>query len=195
SNPTRYWLCSQLELLVAEGRLDDALGASESFAHRFAHLRNPADTPWRAPAALALHRAGRLDEAIALAEEELGHARRWAAPGALSRALRILGELEQNGVERLNEAVDVAAGSPARLEQAKALGALGAALRRARRPADARAPLRQALELAEVLGAGRLAAEVRSELHAAGGRARAKALSGIAALTPSEQRVAGLAAA
>ena len=59
---------------------------------------------------------------------------------------------------------------------------------------DARRPLRQALELADALGALPLAAHVRSELHAAGGRPRRTALGGVAALTASERRVAALAA-
>ena len=72
---------------------------------------------------------------------------------------------------------------------------LGAALRRANRRADARPPLRRALELADRHGMRRLARRARNELHAAGGRPRRTALSGIDALTPTEHRVAALAAA
>ena len=86
-------------------------------------------------------------------------------------------------------------GSLARLEQAKALAALGSALRRARRPADAREPLRRALELAAACDAPGLAEHVRTELYAAGARPRTDALAGVAALTASERRVADLAAA
>jgi DNA-binding NarL/FixJ family response regulator len=103
--------------------------------------------------------------------------------------------LETDGVELLREAADLLAGSPARLEHAKVLAALGAALRKSRRPTDARAPLRRALELADVVGAQDLAGRVRTELYAAGGRPRNTALVGIEALTPSERRVAELAAA
>ena len=85
-------------------------------------------------------------------------------------------------------------GSPARLEQAKALAAHGRALRHARRPADAREPLRRALELADACGAEALAEDVRTELYAAGARPRTAALSGAGALTASERRVAALAA-
>jgi DNA-binding CsgD family transcriptional regulator len=100
-----------------------------------------------------------------------------------------------DGVEHLEEAVAVTAGTPARLEHAKALTAFGAALRRARRPADARPPLRQALELATRCGADGLAAQASSELYAAGGRPRRTALTGVGALTASERRVVDLAAA
>ena len=64
-------------------------------------------------------------------------------------------------------------GSLARLEHAKALAALGTALRRARRPADAREPLRRALELAAACGAPALADHVRTELLRRRARARA----------------------
>ena len=84
--------------------------------------------------------------------------------------------------------------STARLEHAKALAALGSALRHARRPAEAREPLREALELADACGAPALADEVRSELYAAGARPRTDAMAGVAALTATERRVAELAA-
>jgi DNA-binding CsgD family transcriptional regulator len=145
---------------------------------------------------VALHGLGRSEEALTRASSALELARRWDAPGTLARALRTLGTLERDaGIDHLREAAAVVARSPARLEHAKALAALGSALRRARRPSDARGPLREALEVADNLGARSLADEARSELYAAGGRPRRTALRGIAALTVSERRVAALAAA
>ena len=86
------------------------------------------------------------------------------------------------------------AGSPARLEHARALVELGAARRRGRRLADARQPLGDGLELAAVCGASRLAARARAELAAAAGRpARREPADQL--LTPSELRVARLAVA
>ena len=61
-------------------------------------------------------------------------------------------------------------------------------------PADAREPLRRALELAVACSATGLAEHVRTELYAAGARPRTDARSGAAALTASERRVADLAA-
>jgi DNA-binding NarL/FixJ family response regulator len=90
--------------------------------------------------------------------------------------------------------VRVLDGSPAKLEHAKALAALGALLRRQRKPTEAREPLRQALDLATVCGAELLAEHARSELYATGARPRSDALSGVESLTPSELRVAELAA-
>ena len=193
---TRHWLYSKLELLVAESRFEEALAVAGTFKRRFAQVTNPVDTPWRTPAAVALAHLGRGPEARTLAQRELELARRWGAPGTVARALRTLGAIEGDaGIDHLRQAAAVAAGSPARLEHAKALAALGAALRRARRPAEARDPLRRSLELADGLGAHSLARDVRSELFAAGGRPRRSALAGVAALTAGERRVAALAAA
>jgi DNA-binding NarL/FixJ family response regulator len=77
----------------------------------------------------------------------------------------------------------------------RALVDLGAALRRAGRRSDARDPLRRALDLASQAGAEALADRARQELLAVGGRPRRAQLTGIGALTPSERRVAALAAA
>ena len=114
----------------------------------------------------------------------------------MARALRILGTLEgADGLTHLRAAVEAGEGSPARLEHAKALAALGTVLLRARRRADAREPLRRGLELAAALGAGALVAEARHDLRAAGARPRTTALTGPAALTPAERRVTERAAA
>jgi DNA-binding NarL/FixJ family response regulator len=85
--------------------------------------------------------------------------------------------------------------APARLEQAKALAVLGGTLRHARKPMEAREPLRRALELADACGARRLVDSVRTEIYATGARPRTTALAGVLALTASERRVADLAAA
>ena len=84
--------------------------------------------------------------------------------------------------------------SPARLEHAYALANLGAALRRANHRAEARDHLRQALELAQRSGATLLAEQAHEELIATGARPRRVELRGAAALTPSERRIAALAA-
>jgi DNA-binding CsgD family transcriptional regulator len=178
-------LAGGLEEMLEAGRLFEEVGS-----------RNPAFIAWRSPAALALLQLGRRDEAGPLAEEEVELARTWGAPRALGAALCAAGLVEggERGLELLVEAVDVLSGSPARLEHAKARTELGAALRRANRRADAREQLRQGLELATICGAGSLAARAESELLATGARPRRIALSGVESLTPSERRVAELAA-
>jgi DNA-binding CsgD family transcriptional regulator len=187
---------TRVELLLAEGDWRRALAEAELHRERLAGVDNVAWAPWRSLTARALDGIGRRDAARALLEDELVMARRWGAPGSLARTLRLLGTLRlQDGLDLLHEAVETAAGSPARLEHAKALTALGSALRRGRKPSDARAPLRDAFELAGQCGAQPLAEHARNELYAAGGRPRRQALSGPESLTPSERRVAELAAA
>jgi DNA-binding CsgD family transcriptional regulator len=191
-----YWLSSRLRLLVAEGAHREALALAEDCRRRFAgSVVNPAFIPWRSLGAEALQGLGRTEEAVALAAGEVPPARLWGAPGALGRALRVLGTLRGpgDGLPALEEAVAVTAGTPARLEHARALAALGTALRLLRRPSEAREPLRRALETATVCGAAPLAEHARTELHAAGARPRTAALSGAGALTASERRVADLA--
>jgi DNA-binding CsgD family transcriptional regulator len=103
-------------------------------------------------------------------------------------------EGERAGIERLREAVAVLAESPARLEHARALVDLGAALRRARERREAREPLRRGLDLAHDCGALALVERARTELQAAGARPRRIQLTGVDALTPSERRIATMAA-
>jgi DNA-binding CsgD family transcriptional regulator len=157
---------------------------------------NPAFMPWRSQAALAMLQLDRVDEACTLAAEELELARKWGAPRALGAALRAAGMVEggQDGIALLHEAVDVLDGSPAKLEHAKARTELGAALRRANRRSAARDHLRRAVELARICGAAPLAARAETELYATGARPRRIALSGVDSLTPSERRVAEMAA-
>jgi class 3 adenylate cyclase/DNA-binding CsgD family transcriptional regulator len=163
----------------------------------FGHTNPPASYPaWRSLAALEHHALGETQEALALAQEEVELARAWGAPRTLGRALRILGPIEggDTGIAHLREAVTVLEPSPARLEHAYALADLGAALRRANHRAEAREHLRQALEIAQRSGATRLAEQAHEELIATGARPRRIVQTGAAALTPSERRIAAMAA-
>jgi DNA-binding CsgD family transcriptional regulator/tetratricopeptide (TPR) repeat protein len=176
------------------GGLEDTLEAGRRF--EAIGGRNPALMAWRSQAALALLQLGEQGEARRLAAEELELARTWGAPRALGAALRAAGLVEggEHGLALLHEAVDVLADSPAKLEHAKARTELGAALRRAKHRAQAREQLRHALELATLCGATPLAARAETELLATGARPRRISLSGVASLTPSERRVAQMAA-
>jgi DNA-binding NarL/FixJ family response regulator len=138
---------------------------------------------------------GRDEEALAAMEAELALARDVGGRRVVGRCLRQLAELEgEAGEERLGEAIELLASTPARLELARALAARGGLLRRSRRPTEAREPLRQALELAEACGCPPLVESVRSELYATGARPRTSALAGVESLTARELRVATLAA-
>jgi DNA-binding CsgD family transcriptional regulator len=87
----------------------------------------------------------------------------------------------------------VLAESEARLEHARALTDLGAALRRAGQRAASREPLRTGLDLAQSCGASALAERAHSELVSSGARPRRLVLRGVDSLTASERRVAEMA--
>jgi DNA-binding NarL/FixJ family response regulator len=135
-------------------------------------------------------------EARRLAEEDLELARRFGAPRALGMTMRAAALTHQRGPDltMLSEATEVLSTSDARLEYLRVLVDLGAAIRRAGRPAKARERLRRGYELARRCGARALAGRALQELLAAGARPRRTALSGVDSLTPSELRVAQLAA-
>jgi DNA-binding CsgD family transcriptional regulator len=170
----------------AAGAIADSLG-----------IENPAFYGWwRSQAALALRRLAREDEARQLASEELELSRRWGAPRTIGVSLRALGLVEGGalGEQLLREAVDVLAGSPARLEHARALVDLGAALRRGNSRSEARQLLREGIELAHGCGATALVERANDELAATGAHRRTVVLSGLDELTASERRVAQMAA-
>ena len=156
----------------------------------------PALISWRPHAVAALMQLGDEDRARALAREEIATARRFGAPGELSRALRSGGVAigGDEGLEPAREAVTVAERSSARLEAAHALADLGDELVRRRRRREGREALRRALELARACGAAGLVERVRGGLGAGGGRAPRLELTGVEALTPAERRVCELAA-
>jgi len=110
--------------------------------------------------------------------------------------LRALGLIEggATGERLLREAVEVLAESPARLEHARALIDLGAALRRGNSRREARTYLRGGVDLAHRCGAFALVARANEELAATGAHPRKVMLSGLESLTASERRVAQMAA-
>ena len=163
---------------------------------RLVPFDNPSSVPWRSWAAEGLRLLDRNDEARALADEELALARRWGDPYAIGASLRVLGLVEggKAGIGLLREAVEVLAGSEARLEHARALVDLGAALRRANQRTEARERLREGVDLARRVGAFGLAERANEEIAATGARPRKVLQTGLDALTASERRVAQLAA-
>jgi DNA-binding CsgD family transcriptional regulator len=190
----------EARLLVAEGKpeqaLDPLLRAGEIICQ--AGVDCPALFPWRTDVALAAALAGERDRARELADDALAHARGTAVPRAVARALRARAAAERGepAIEYLSEAVATLADSPPRLEYAYALVDLGSALRRANRRVEAVEPLREGLTLATAGGAHALAERARVELAATGTRlGRAESSGSSDALTPSERRVALLAAA
>jgi DNA-binding CsgD family transcriptional regulator len=173
---------------LASGRIAEAMG--------FVTPAVDYGLSWRTEAALAHHFLGEDDAAQELARTQLELARGWGAPRTLGQALRILGVVEGGGegLDRLEEAASVLESSPAHLDYGYALTDLGSALRRRNQRRAAREPLRLALELAQRGGAKLLAGRAHEELIATGARPRRLFASGVDALTPSERRVAAMAA-
>jgi DNA-binding NarL/FixJ family response regulator len=150
-------------------------------------------SPFAVRALIAL---GRPEEACELADELMPYAWRLGTLSGISRVSRAkaatLEGIEE--IELLESAAALLENSPRRLERAHALVELGAALRRAGRRADAREPLRKAFKLARQLGAARIAKRANEELEASGEKVRRYTPIGVESLTPSERRVADLAA-
>ena len=186
-------------LRAATGSHDHAIEELRSCAlgHPTFGGENPAVVPWRSAAALSLAELGRHEEARELAADEVQRARSFGAPRAIGVALRaqaLVGPPADRR-DRLAEAVAVLAGSPARLEHARAMVDLGAALRAAGQRTAAREPLREALTVASRCGAPRLERRARAELAAIGARPRTTEHTGADSLTPSERRIVEFAAA
>jgi DNA-binding CsgD family transcriptional regulator len=195
---TNDLLAARGRLRLAEGRTREGLDDLLEFGRRDELWggASPLASRWRSRAALALAALGDGEGARWMARDDLERARRWGAASGIGVALSAAALVEGRAaaVDRLREAADVLEGSPARLEHARALIDLGAALRRANRRADARGALRRGLDLAERCGARPLADRAPTELRAAGGRATARDGAGRERLTASERRVAELAA-
>ena len=208
---TLTFLQARGALRVAQSRhaeaLDDLLAAGDGW-HALG-IGNPAAASWRTAAVVAHAALGHPQEAARLAAEQLTLARQVGTPATLGIALRVhataaaghsghpgrSGSSGQSAAgESLAEAVSLLESTPARYELALALADLGAHLRRSGRRADARVPLRRALDLAQRTGAAPLAERAKRELLAAGARPRRTALTGPDALTSAERRVASLAA-
>jgi DNA-binding CsgD family transcriptional regulator len=189
-------------LRLAQGRAADALADFQDCQALFSAdvwgmpIRDTGYVHARSGAALALSRLGRYQDARQLADAELADVRVFGAPRALGIALRTAGLARggPEGLALLRESVAALDRSPTLLERARSLAELGAALRRSGERAAAREPLAQALELAALCGARPLAARARDELIAAGARPRRPWRTGVNALTPSELRIARLAA-
>jgi DNA-binding CsgD family transcriptional regulator len=143
-----------------------------------------------------LHATG--DEAAAVREAEaaLDWARVWDTPGYVGQALTASGLIigGDEGLARLRDAVTQLERSPARLELARSLVELGAALRRRGERVAAREPLRRALDIASAGGLVATVERAREELRVTGARIRRPTSTGLDSLTPSERRIVDLAA-
>jgi DNA-binding CsgD family transcriptional regulator len=152
---------------------------------------------WRNRAAVGYLQLGERSRALEVARADLDIAAAWDAEGRLGNAASTYGWIEggEEGIQRVRDALPLLKRSGARLDHARALVRLGAMLRRAGMPSEARTSLRSGLELARRCGALVIADTAEGELAATGlRRQRGTQLSGDERLTPSERRVADLAA-
>jgi tetratricopeptide (TPR) repeat protein len=209
ATPPRQWAASAFgstALLFARARLrleEGRRAAGEADHGEMRHraeaiapgIRAP-DDAWRIMAVTLAYRRGDLDRARGLAEQALDWARKFGDAGYLGQALRAAAPLSGPGreLELLREAVELLESSSHRLEYAWALIDLGATLRRRGERAAAREPLSEGLEIAHRCGAGIAVSQALEELRASGARPRRAVREGPEALTPSEARVAVLAA-
>ena len=142
------------------------------------------------------HFSGEHDRAWSLIDEEVRLAQLFEVPIGYGIALRrrAVTETGDQALETLQRAVDVLQETEARVELARTHGALGSALRRA-----AGESMREAICKRASTGRIRVAqpgskTRLCDELTAAGGRPRRSAVTGVESLTPTELRVAELAA-
>ena len=133
-------------------------------------MRNPALMAWRSHLALALLGLGKRDRALELAREEVALARAYGAPRAIGVALRTQGLAEggSEGMRTLSESLEVLRASSAKLERARTIVELGAALQGAGRPSEAQELLAEGLRLAVESGAQPLVERCEEELQAVG---------------------------
>jgi DNA-binding CsgD family transcriptional regulator len=189
-------LLARGRLRLAEGRIHEAVADLRELGRRcdaIDHL-NPAVVAWRSWLALALSELGQTAEASWLARDELEKARAYGGRRALGVALRAVGLVTED-LTMLREATLVLDGSGAGLERARAHASLGGALRATGELDEARESLRMAIDLAHRCGAVALEESALSELRATGARPRRRLTTGSGSLTPSERRIAELAAA
>jgi DNA-binding CsgD family transcriptional regulator len=194
--PLIWALLARGRLRLAQGRFKEAAEDVRESARRTLGIghRSPALTPWRSLLAEALLGLGDRDEARRLVAEELELAHPIGALRPIGIALRAMARVEGDDPRLLREAAAVLDASQAQLERARAHADLGAALRRGGDADEAREHLRLAVDIAHRGGADALEDVALGELRAAGARPRRRAATGADALTPSERRIAELAA-
>jgi DNA-binding CsgD family transcriptional regulator len=187
-------------LSVARGHLHQGLDqfiAAGSDAVR-AGIVNAAMNTWRTDAAMVLSTLCEWAEAGRLAHEHLSMARQFGAARSIGLGLRAAAAATPDLAERsthLSEAVELLEPSPARLEASYALVELGMVLVDRGKKEEARGVLRRGANLASLCGAHQLVESAGVQLRAAGARPRRLGSIGPDSLTPSERRVARLAAA
>ncbi len=188
-------LHAQGELALSAGDPEAARGAFEAKAAVLSEheMRDPDLSPAAELAEIhsAAHRGG--EEARGLASEALAAATTKGRPWALARAHRAVALAEPEdgaALEAFTAALRQHEHEDDLFERARTELCLGERLRRAGRRADAREPLRAALEAFDALGAKPWGERASAELRATGETARRRDPSSLDELTPQELRIA-----
>jgi len=172
--------------LAGAGELMAAMGARHPFC------------PWRSRLGWVRARLGDPVAGRELVDLDLEQARAADVPRPMGIALHMRGLITRieggDGLEDLNKAAELLGGIGARVDQARALVEVGASLAADGRREEARAPLHEGGDLARRLGADDTSERADFHLRRAGGRPRADREGVPGGLTPSELRVARLAA-
>jgi ATP/maltotriose-dependent transcriptional regulator MalT len=191
-------LRARARLRLAQARFEEASETALELGELLRSHGNAAHPgmSWRHDAAIALTATGNKPRARQLIAEQWVDTKVWNTPRLIGITLAAEGVVEggDRGIDLLRHAVDTLEGTPARLAYAEALLELGAMLRRKKQRSEARGVLRRALDIADRAGAGLITARAAEEIAATGARPRRIRLTGVESLTPSELRVARMAA-
>ncbi len=179
------------------GRIQEAIAVLEDTQRTADRLgQQPSVVMFTPDLVEAYARAGRRDEAQALLEGFEARGRKARSRWAQAATARLRGLLAPDEEMRahFDAALALHDGLPMPFERARTLLCLGERLRRARQRADARGPLKEALETFERLGARGWAERTRTELRATGEQQTRRAETAAEQLTPHELQIAVLVA-
>jgi DNA-binding CsgD family transcriptional regulator len=195
---TGTYLQAALGLLeLGLGRIPEAITVLEETQRSADRLQmQPAVVQCTPDLVEAYARTGRRDEALALTAVFEGRARKTGSRWAAAAGGRLHALLAPEGEVRtaFETALALHDGLPMPFERARTLLCFGERLRRARQRADAREPLKEALETFERLGARGWAERTRTELRATGEQQTRRSESAAEQLTPHELQIAVLVA-
>jgi ATP/maltotriose-dependent transcriptional regulator MalT len=198
ADATGTYLNAALGLLeLGLGRIPEAIAVLEETQRTADRLgMQPAVVMFTPDLIEAYARAGRRDDAQALLDGFEARGRKAGSRWAEAAAARLRGLLAPDAAMRaqFEAALALHDGLPMPFERARTLLCLGERLRRARQRAEARAPLKEALETFERLGARGWAERARTELRATGEQQSRRAETAAEQLTPHELQIAVLVA-
>jgi DNA-binding CsgD family transcriptional regulator len=179
------------------GRIPEAIVALEECQRHADRLQMQPAVVQNTPDLIeAYARAGRRDDAAALIDAFEARAgktgSRWAQAAAARNRALLAPDADFRAL--FDAALALHDALPMPFERARTLLCFGERLRRARQRADAREPLKQALETFERLGARGWAERTRTELRATGEQQTRRAETAAEQLTPHELQIALLVA-